>query len=121
MLIMVTLGYKNTHILCNTHWFSTTPMIHVRTSMLRYKCVACRIYIMNNGGPRIAPWGNPCFNVPQSENKIFLCPSVDSWYITYCSMSCTLCRPFIWTLHPTSSYNRYTLAGIIVGPLYHKL
>jgi hypothetical protein len=25
------------------------------------------------------------------------------------------------TLHPTPSYNRYTLAGNIVGPLYHKL
>jgi hypothetical protein len=28
------------------------------------------IYIMNNRGPRIDPWGAPCFNIPQSE-KIF--------------------------------------------------
>jgi hypothetical protein len=28
------------------------------------------IYIMNNKGPRIDPWGNPCFSVPQSE-KMF--------------------------------------------------
>jgi len=31
------------------------------------------IYIMNNRGPRIDPWGAPCFNVPQSEKKIFSC------------------------------------------------
>jgi hypothetical protein len=31
------------------------------------------ICIMNNRGPRIDPWGTPCFNVPQSEKKIFSC------------------------------------------------
>ena len=25
-------------------------------------------YIMNNRGPRIDPWGTPCFNVPQRKN-----------------------------------------------------
>jgi len=25
------------------------------------------IYIINNRGPRIDPWGTPCFNVPQSK------------------------------------------------------
>jgi hypothetical protein len=25
------------------------------------------IYIMNNKGPRIDPWGTQCFSVPQSE------------------------------------------------------
>jgi hypothetical protein len=28
------------------------------------------IYIMNNRGPRIDPWGTPCFIVPQAEKKI---------------------------------------------------
>jgi hypothetical protein len=27
------------------------------------------LYIMNNRGPRIDPWGTPCFSVPQSEKK----------------------------------------------------
>ena len=26
------------------------------------------IYIMNSRGPRIDPWGTPCFSVPQSGN-----------------------------------------------------
>jgi hypothetical protein len=25
---------------------------------------------MNNRGPRINPWGTPCFSLPQSEKKI---------------------------------------------------
>jgi len=27
------------------------------------------IYIMNNRGPTIDPWGTPCCSVPQPENK----------------------------------------------------
>jgi hypothetical protein len=27
------------------------------------------IYIINSKGPRIDPWGTPCFNVPQSEKE----------------------------------------------------
>jgi hypothetical protein len=27
------------------------------------------ICIMKNGGPRIYPWGTPCFSLPQSEKK----------------------------------------------------
>jgi len=61
--IMVTLGYKHTHSSCNTHWFSTTTMVHERASMLRYTCIACRVYISNNRGSRIAPWGNSWFKV----------------------------------------------------------
>jgi hypothetical protein len=29
-------------------------------------------YIMNNRGPRIYPWGMPCLNLPQSENKVLV-------------------------------------------------
>jgi hypothetical protein len=28
------------------------------------------IYVMNNRGPRIDPYGTPCFSVPQSEKKL---------------------------------------------------
>jgi hypothetical protein len=31
------------------------------------------IYIRNNKGPRIDPWGTPCFSVPQSEKNTFSC------------------------------------------------
>jgi len=31
------------------------------------------IYIMNNKGPGIDPWGTVCFIVPQSEKKILSC------------------------------------------------
>jgi hypothetical protein len=31
------------------------------------------IHTMDNRGPRIDPWGTPCFNVPKSENKILSC------------------------------------------------
>ena len=31
------------------------------------------IYIMNNRGPRVYPWGTPCFSVPQSQKKILSC------------------------------------------------
>jgi hypothetical protein len=27
------------------------------------------MYIMKSKGPRIDPWGTPCFNVPQFEKK----------------------------------------------------
>ena len=30
------------------------------------------IYIMNNRGARIDPWGTPYFNVPHSEKKFLL-------------------------------------------------
>ena len=29
-------------------------------------------FIMNNRGPRISPWGTPCLNLPQSENKVLV-------------------------------------------------
>jgi len=28
------------------------------------------IYITNNGGHRIGPWGTPCFNVPHLEKNL---------------------------------------------------
>jgi hypothetical protein len=30
------------------------------------------IQIMNNKGPRIDPWGTPCFNVTQSQKNVAL-------------------------------------------------
>jgi hypothetical protein len=30
------------------------------------------IYIMNNRGVRINPWGTPCSNVPQPEEKFWM-------------------------------------------------
>jgi hypothetical protein len=28
------------------------------------------IYVLNNTGPRIDPWGTPCFNIPQTETTL---------------------------------------------------
>jgi len=40
------------------------------------------IYIMKNRGPRIDPWGTPCFNVPQSQKKICI-----RWFYINCLSS----------------------------------
>ena len=50
------------------------------------------IYIMNNRGHRIGPWGTPCFNVPQLEKK---------FVVVLREFSLTFCRLLVkWEMGP---------------------
>jgi hypothetical protein len=46
------------------------------------------MYIMKNKGPRIGPWGTPCFIVPQFEKKFWL--FLGDFTLTFCFLSVRL-------------------------------
>ena len=43
------------------------------------------LYIMNNRGPRIDPWGTPCFCVPQAVKKFLVV--LGDFTLTFCLLS----------------------------------
>jgi len=76
---------ENHSIICATTWFADVEksikfsleiltLVSSANNIGSAKEFICNgrsfIYTKNRRGPRMEPWGTPCFNIPQSETKL---------------------------------------------------